>query len=121
MYSAIIRNRIDTANSVHEISDAKVLTENVAEIFEIVYSGGRGCSIIFKMPATISSKHYNFTVNSTGVYVRFMSKIATAYITPMRITNRKYGSNVVLEPNKTYNISNIKDEHDHINIIIKRI
>jgi hypothetical protein len=50
-----------------------------------------------------------------------MSKIATAYITPMRITNRKYGSNVVLEPNKTYNISNIKDEHDHINIIIKRI
>jgi len=60
---AIIGNRIDTANSVHEISDAKVLAENVAEIFEMVYSGGRGCSIIFKMPATISSKHYNFTVN----------------------------------------------------------
>ena len=118
---AMIGNKIDTANSVHEITDAKVLAENVAEIFEMVYSGGRGCSIIFKMPATISKKHYNLIVNSTGIYVRFMGKIGTAYITPMRITNSKYGSNVVLEPNKTYNISNINDEHDHTNIIIKRI
>ncbi len=118
---AIIGNRIDTANSVYEISDAKVLADNVAEIFEMVYSGGRGCYIICKMPATISGNHYKLTVNSTGVYVRFMNKIGTAYITPMRIKDGKYGSKVVLEPNKTYNLSNIKDEHGLTNIIIKRI
>lgn len=115
---AIIEDRIDTTNSVHEITEAKVLAENVAEIIEMVYSGGRGCFIIFKIPAT---KHYNITVNSTGVYVRFKGKIGTAYITPIMISSSKYGSNVLLEPNITYNISNITDEHDNTKIIIKRI
>jgi hypothetical protein len=118
---SIIEDRINTVNSVHEVSEARVLAENLAENIEMVYSGGRGCSIVFKLPANVSNKHYKVTINSTGVYVSFSGKIGTAYITPMTISNGKYDSYVLLEPNKTYNISNIKDKHDRMKIIIKQI
>ncbi|MFY9637586.1 MAG: hypothetical protein WAK14_02150 [Methanobacterium sp.] len=93
----------------------------MAQDIEMVYSGGRGCSIIFKLPAKVSNKHYKITINSTGVYISFLGKIGTSHITPMTISNGKYDSYVLLEPNKTYNISNIKDEHDRMKIIIKQI
>lgn len=118
---SIIEDRINTVNSVDEISEARVLAENLAEDIEMVYSGGRGCSIIFKLPAKVSDKHYKITINSTGVYVSFLGKIGTAHITPMTISNGKYDSYLLLEQNKTYNISNIKDEHDRMKIIIKQI
>ena len=47
---AIIEERVDTANRVQEIAEAKVLSENIAERIEMVYSGGNGCSITYKMP-----------------------------------------------------------------------
>lgn len=118
---SIIEDRINTVNSVHEVAEARVLAENLAENIEMVYSGGKGCSIVFKLPATVSNKHYKITINSTGVYVRFSGKIGTAYITPLTISNGKYDSYVLLEPNKTYNISNIKDKHDRMKIVIKQI
>ena len=71
---SIIEERINTVNSVDEISEARVLAENLAEDIEMVYSGGRGCSIIFKLPAKVSNKHYKIKINSTGVYVIFFRK-----------------------------------------------
>jgi hypothetical protein len=50
---AISEDRVNTANSVNEIAKARVLSDNLAETIEMVYSGGDGCSIIFKMPANI--------------------------------------------------------------------
>ena len=118
---SIIEDRINTVNSIQEVSEARVLAENLAENIEMVYSGGIGCSIVFKLPATLSNKHYKVRINSTGVYVIFLGKIGTAFITPLTISNGKYDSYALLEPNKTYNISNIKDEHDRMKIIIKQI
>lgn len=119
--TAIISDRVDTANSVHELVEAKILEENIAEIVEMLYSGDVGCSIIFKMPSKIANKPYSLTINSSGVYVMFKNNIGTAFITPMKITDGKFYTNILLEPNKTYNISNIKYRDNYNGIIIKKI
>ena len=115
--TAIIDDRIDTANSVHEVVEAKILEENIAEIVEMVYSGGMDCSIIFKMPSKIATKPYRLTINSSGVYIMFKNNIGTAFITRMKITDDKFATNIQMEPNRTYNISNIR-YNDHYNVII---
>ena len=119
--TAIISDRIDTANSVREIVEARILDENIAGVIEMVYSGGLGCSIIFKMPPKIVNKSYYVTINSSGVYVMFKNNIGKAFITPIEITDGKHHSNILLVPNKTYNISNIKYGEYYNGIIIKKI
>ncbi len=113
---AIVEDRVSTANSIQEMSEAKVLAENMAETIEMVYSGGEGCSIIYKMPKNISDKKFNIKINSSGVYIKFKSKIACAYIAPIQIypdTN--------IDPNKTYNISNMRNKRNKTYIIIKKL
>jgi len=119
--TSIINDRVDTANSIREIAEAKILEENVAGIIEMVYSGGQGCSYMLKMPSKIANKSYCLKINSTGVYVMFKNNIGMVFITPMKITKGKYYSNILLEPNKTYNISNIKFGDNYNGIIIKEI
>ena len=119
---AIIEERIDTANRVQEMAEAKILTENIAERIEKVYSGGNGCSITYKMPVTIANKSYRVHVNSSGVFIKFNGKMGSAFITPVKISNNpRYGYYAFMEANKTYNISNIKNEFNHDCIIIKQI
>ena len=119
--TSIISDRIDTANSVREIGEAHILEENIAGTVEMVYSGGTGCSYILKMPSDIANNPYYFTLNSSGLYVRYKNNIGTAFITKMKITDGKYSSNIILEPNKTYNISNVKYKNNCNEIIIKNI
>lgn len=119
--TAIIGDRVDTVNSVHDVVEAKILEENIAEKVQMVYSGGEGCSIIFRMPSKIATKSYHLTINSSGVYVMFKNNIGTAFITRMKITDDKFRTNIQLEPNKTYNISNIKYDDNYNAIIIKKI
>jgi len=104
---AIISDRVETVNSVQEIVEAKILEENIVGIIEAVYSGGPGCSYILKMPSKIRNKSYSITINSSGVYIFFGNNIGTEFINPIRITEGKH-SNILLEPDKTYNISNTK-------------
>jgi hypothetical protein len=118
--TAIISDRVETVNSVREIAEAKILEENIAEIIDMVYSGGPGCSYTLKMPPKIGNKSYSITINSTGVYIMFKNHIGTEFITPIRITKSKY-SNILLEPDKTYNISNIKFRNNSNEIIIEKI
>ena len=84
----------------------------------MVYSGGPGCSYTLKMPSKIGNKSYSVKINSTGVYVMFKNQIGTGFITPIRITEGK-SSNILLEPNKTYNLSNIKFKDNNNEIIIE--
>jgi hypothetical protein len=119
---AIVEERVDTANRVQEIAEAKVLSENIAERIEMVCSGGNGCSITYKMPPTIVNKPYIVHVNSSGVFIRFNGKMGSAFISPVKISNNpRYDYNVLMEANKTYNISNIKNEFNYDCIIIKQI
>ncbi len=119
---AIIEERVDTANGVQEIAEAKVLSENIAERIEMVCSGGNGCSITYKMPPTIANIPYIVHVNSSGVFIRFNGKMGSAFISPVKISNNpRYDYNVLMEANKTYNISNIKNEFNYDCIIIKQI
>ncbi len=119
---AIIEERVDTANRVQEIAEAKVLSENIAERIEMVYSGGNGCSITYKMPLKIANKPYKVHVNSSGVFIKFNGKMGSAFISPVKISNNpRYDYNALMEANKTYNISNIKNEFNQDCIIIKQI
>jgi hypothetical protein len=120
---AICAENMNTANSVLKLTEAKVLIDNVAETIEMVYTGKEGCSIIFKMPANIHNKPYFLNVNSSGVYVRFDGLMGSSFITPMKLSNGGLmdHSNVELQPDQTYNISNIRDEHKNTIILIKRI
>jgi hypothetical protein len=119
--TAIISDRFDTVNSVREITEAKILEENVAGIIEMVYSGGIGCSYTLKMPSKIENKSYSLKIDQSGVHVMFMNNIGTSFMTPMKITDGKYYSNIILEPDVTYNISNIKFGDNYNGIIIKKI
>ena len=119
--TAIISDRLDTVNSVREIAEARILEENIAGIIEMVYSGGVGCSYRIKMPPKIANKSYTLKINSTGVYVMFKNHIGTVFITPIKISDSKYNSNILLEPNKNYNISNIKFGDKYNGILIEKI
>lgn len=119
---AIIEERVDTAYRVQEITEAKLLSENIAERIEMVYSGGNGCSITYKMPSTIVNNPYKVHVNSSGVFIKFDNKMGSAFISPVKISNNpRYDYNVIMEANRTYNISNIKNEFNQDCIIIKQI
>lgn len=119
--TATISDRIDTVNSVREITEAKILEENVAGIIEMVYSGGLGCSYTLKMPSKIGTKSYCLKIDPSCVHVMFMNNIGTTFMTPIKVTDGKYYSNILLEPNISYNISNIKFEDNYNGIIIKKI
>jgi hypothetical protein len=116
---AISSENINTANSVHRIATAKVLTDNVAETIEMVYSGGKGCSIIFRMPPNIDNKSYYLNVNSSGVYMMMDGLMGSSFISSMKISNT--GSGVQLHADQTYNISNKVDGYGNTYIVIKTV
>ncbi len=118
---AIIGDRLDTVEMTRELAEGRILAENIAGTIQIVYSGGEGCSYVYRMPGSISKKPYKLTVNSSGVYIRFKNNIGKAFITSIPITNGKYVSNILLEPNKAYNFSNIKNKHNYTEIQVKKI
>jgi hypothetical protein len=119
--TAIISDRIDTANSIREVTESRILVENIAGKVEMVYSGGLGCSYTLKMPPKIGNKPYYLKINSSGVYIRFKNNIGTAFITPMKLSVAGYHSDILLEPGKTYNISNIRYKNNYNEIDIKMI
>jgi hypothetical protein len=119
--TAIISDRIDTVNSVREITEAKILEENVAGIIEMVYSGGCGCSYTLKMPSKIATKPYYIKIDPSGVHVMYMNNIGTSFMNPIKITDGKSHTNIYLEPDVTYNISNIKFRDSYNSITIKKI
>lgn len=119
--TAIISDRVETVNSVRELAEARILEDNIAGIIEMVHSGGLGCSYTLKLPSKIRNKTYCLTINSTGVYIMFKNHKGTEFITPIRITDGKYYSNILLEPNTSYNISNIKSGNKNNEILIEKI
>ena len=119
---AISSENINTANSVHKIAKAKVLTDNVAETIEMVYSGGNGCNIIFKMPSNIDDKSYYLNVNSSGVYMMMDGLMGSSFISSVKISNTwSDRSGVQMHPDQTYNISNRVDEYGKHYIHIKKV
>lgn len=120
---SIAGENINTANSVHKIAKAKIITDNVAQSIEMVYSGGTGCSIIYKMPSNIDNKPYNFKVNSSGAYMKVDDLMGSTFISSMKLSTTEWvdRSDVQMQADETYNISNIMDSYGNTHIIIKRI
>ena len=120
---AIVSERMDTVNTIEDIGEGKILIENIAEILETVYTNGEGYYTIYKMPPTISGKSYIIDVNSREVLLKLNGKTGCAHLTSMKISNSIYydSSSVQMNGNQAYNISNHRDEHDNVHIIIKQV
>ncbi|MDD3985916.1 MAG: hypothetical protein PHY59_08630 [Methanobacterium sp.] len=74
------------------------------------------------MPPKIGDKSYRIHVNSSGVFIKFSGKMGSAYICPMKISNDpRFGFYALMDANKTYNISHIKNEFNQDIILIKEI
>jgi hypothetical protein len=120
---AIVSERIETVNSIEDSGEAKILVENIAETLETVYTNGEGYYTIYKMPPTISGELYTIDVNSREVLIKFNGKTGCAHLTSMKISNSIYydSQSVQMNGNQAYNISNHRDEHENVHIIIKQI
>jgi hypothetical protein len=120
---AITGDRLVTVNSFQEISNAKILAENLAQRIESVYSGRAGYETTYKMPSNISNSPYLIIVDNSGVYVTLNGKMGYSHLIPMKIAyGSYYGSGrAVLRPDESYKITNIKDQYQMTYIIIKEI
>lgn len=118
---SIIDVRMDAVASTREIVDARVLGETIAETIETVYAGGEGHHILIKMPGSIDNMSYTVNVNSQGVFFRFNNMMGVSFLTPIMISNDPSGKYkpVVMHPDKSYEISNIKDQWGYNHVIIE--
>jgi len=124
--TVITGERMLTTNSIQEISESKILAENIATIIDSVYSNGEGYETIYKMPSSISrnsSNPYMIIVNASGLFISFNQKLGYAHITPMDISyGSAYGrTQFILKPDKTYKIMNIRDHNKKTHIIIQEV
>jgi hypothetical protein len=120
---SIAGENLNTANSVHKIAKAKLLTDNVAQAIEMVYTGGSGCSIIYKMPSNIDNKPYYFKINKSGAYIRVDGLMGSTFISSMKLSTTEWydQSEVQMHADTIYNISNRMDANGNTHIIIKNI
>jgi hypothetical protein len=79
-FIVIADERMKTARTVEEMSDARVLVETIAETIETVYSSGENCYTTMKMPPTVADEPYSIKINSSGVYIKYRKMVGTAFI-----------------------------------------
>ncbi len=120
---AIAVDRIDTANDIGEASQARIMGENLAELIETTYSNGQGYYTTFKTPHNISGSNYIVNLDSTGLYIFINRKICYSHIGSKFIRGEAYQTfdGAILKPDKTYNISNIKDMCNITRIVVREI
>jgi len=118
---SIIEVRMDAVESTHELVDGRILAETIAESVEAVYYGGEGHYIMIEMPPDINHKTYIIIINSNGVFLKLNHMMGVAFITHLKIANNssKEYISIFMHPNKTYRISNVKDEHGYNYILIQ--
>lgn len=119
----VIEERIDTANSISQAVEARILGENLAETIESTYIGGEGFSTTYQSPRKISNQNYIVVINSSGLCIYIDGKFCYTYLTLMRISGSNYPTEfkVIIKPDKTYNITNVKDYYNMTRIVIKEI
>jgi len=120
---SIAIDRIDTANSIAESSQARITAENIAEHIETTYIHGEGYYTTYTTPKKIFNNHYGVIINCSGLYLFLNGKTCYSYLGSMEISGADYpiSSKVILKPDRTYNISNIKDKHNITRVVIKEI
>lgn len=120
---SITMDRIDSANSIAQSSQARIISENLAERIETTYIQGTGYYTTYKTPKKLSNNQYMFIINCSGLYLFLNGKTCYSYLGSMEIydANNPLSSKVILRPDKTYNISNIKDQHNITRVVIKEI
>ena len=116
---SVIFERMETASTMDELGNARMICEKVAETINKVYSSGDGHTITLNLPSNISNQKYEIKVNSSGVYIFIEGMVGKSQINPKRITksNKLIEANVWMHGNRSYIIKNIKS-HDGINWIV---
>lgn len=114
---SIVSDRIDKANNIEKISEAKILTEKIASAINDI-NAKKGSEIKIQMPSSIgNSSFYKVSVDSSGVYIEFDGLKGKSFIYPANIINEntKEGK-IEMYPGKTYVLKN-KPIESHISII----
>ena len=120
---ALTEDRMDTVKDTEELGGARIIAENVAETIDVTYSGGEGHSTYITLPPNVNGKDYEITVNSSGVFVEVEGMIGKAWVIPKSISSADSPekSEYILNPQKTYKISNEKNGESHYKIIITQL
>lgn len=107
----IIADRMETVETTEELGNARMIAENVAEAVNKVYAGGNGHSVTITLPEDINDKNYSVTVNKDGVFVTIDGMKGKAYSAAKKVSNSfsLSNTNVVMQNNQSYTITNVKD------------
>jgi uncharacterized membrane protein len=118
-----ISERMDAAAETRELGTARMIAESVSEAINKVYSCGNGHMLKVTLPPHIEDKSYKITVNSGGVFIELDGMIGKAYIIPRKISDRvpPTDSEVVMQGNMNYTISNVKDSEGYDWVIITSV
>ncbi|HHT18894.1 MAG: hypothetical protein QM396_07040 [Euryarchaeota archaeon] len=106
---SIAEGRLMTTEKTEQLAEARLISEKVAHIIEVVYSNGEGHEIRIKMPSSVKGSNYLVKVNQSGVLVMVGGRRGHSFSYRKRITS--YTTNqtsVFMFPKKSYIIRNMK-------------
>lgn len=120
--SHLVLDKYDMVDDSKELSEARLLAENIAGSINLAYAGGDGHIIRIMMPSQINNiKNYRVIVDSSGVLVRLEGRRGLAILVPDKISNSLTSlksSTVILQPSNAYFIINKKEENGDNWIVI---
>ena len=117
---SVVSERMDAVSSTDKLGNARMITENVAESINKVYSGGNGHTVTISLPANISNRNYYLMVNSSGIFVLIDGMVGKSFINPKKISysDKLIESTVSMYGNRSYIIKNTEDFDGNSWIII---
>lgn len=120
---SIAEGRLITAQETAESVEARFLSEKVANAIEVVFSGGEGHEIMIKMPPDLSGSDYKVKVNQSGVLIMVGGRCGYSFSYMKKISNYDMDQfEVLMLPNRTYNIRNVKDNSNcHLVVIFENL
>ena len=116
----VVSSRMDAALQTEELSEARMIAENVSGAINRVYSGGTGHLINISLPENITDHPYSINVNSSGIYVTVGGMVGKACITPKKISNSYLlgESEIIMYEGSKYTIKNINGSDGYNWIVI---
>ena len=107
--------RLDTANNINTITEARQQSEIVASTINTVISNPNQ-TIIIKLPEKIGDYSYKLYADHNELFLEVNGMKEKTSFYPTRI-NGEYESRVIFQPNKSYKIFSNKNNLGNIQII----
>ncbi|NYB52579.1 MAG: hypothetical protein HVN35_08490 [Methanobacteriaceae archaeon] len=116
---SIANERFETVHHTSQLSEARLISEKIAQAIEESYSGGEGHEITIKMPSQIDGSYYEVETNQSGVLVKIKGKCGYSFSYFKIISNYEMNQyKVILLPSRTYKIRNVKNNQTGHRVIL---